>query len=188
MSRVAATVMSPAWSQPFDLWFDVPTDRADMAATCPAADPWVAALLLTAMRHGEDLRVDAPLTEDLRRALPQVQNVFAAWMPSATTIAVDAAGTYTSGVRGDGVGLCFSCGVDSWYSLLRSEDRRRFGRPPDVTHLLHVHGVDIDVGRWKADVAGTVAAHTIRIADAFGLTPVTIATNVRQLYSRVGLS
>ncbi len=53
---------------------------------------------------------------------------------------------------------------------------------------MNVHGVDIDVGDWKADVARAMADNTRRVAESHGLTPVTVATNLRHFYSSVGLS
>lgn len=184
---VTGHVTSPSWSGPRTSWFRVPSSFAG-APALSAADPWIAALLLPAMRAREPLEVAAPASDDLLAALPQLQTIYADWMPSAVPVAVHAEGHRTGPARGDAAALFFSCGVDSWYSLLKAEDRPAVGRSSPLTHLVHVHGVDIDVGDWKADVADEVAANTRRIATAFDLTPVPVATNLRHFYSRLGLS
>jgi hypothetical protein len=185
--RVVATVTSPRWAEARPLWIEVP---AEYGATdsLTAADPWLAALLLPAMRQREDLELSGPLSAELVSALGPIQSVYAHWLPTAREIDVRWAGRLSGTVRRGDVGLFFSCGVDSWYSLLASADRARIGREVEVTHLVNVHGVDIDVGSWKLDVAREVARNTSRIAESFGLGAVHVATNLRQFYSSTGLS
>ena len=186
--RATTSVSSPSWDGPRQVWFEVPADLADEAALT-AADPWVAALLPVAMRQREDLRIDAPLSPRLETGLPQVQSVYRTWMPSTERVAVQANGVPTFPTTGDGTGLFFSCGIDSWYSLLSTtDDRRSTGRRSAVSHLVNVAGVDIDVDRANEPVIDAMRDHTARIADRFGLVAVGLATNVRRLYTGVGLS
>jgi hypothetical protein len=185
--EVTGRMTSPSWSGPRTSWFRVPESFAGTPALS-AADPWIAALLLPAMRAREPLEVAAPASDDLLAALPQLQTIYADWMPSTAPVEVKAEGRRTGPTREDGAALFFSCGVDSWYSLLKAQDRSAIGRRSPLTHLVHVHGVDIDVGEWKADVADEVSVNTRRIATAFDLTPVPVATNLRRFYSRLGLS
>jgi hypothetical protein len=186
-SRLRATVATAALSDPFELWFDLPS--SDRPFVADRADPWVAALLLPAMRAGEPLEIEAPLSAELAAALPHIQTIYATWMPSALPVEVCAGdGPATcSGHAGDGIGLFFSCGVDSWYSLLRSELRRARGEPP-LSHLVVARGIDIDIGTWKADVADKLVDNVAHVSRRFGLEAVAVATNVRQLYTRTGLS
>ena len=186
VTRVTASVTSATWDRPREVWFEVPTDVAD-AGALGVADPWYAALLLPAMRRHEDLRIDAPLSQELVATQSQVQDFYSMWLPSSRRADVSAEGWPDLEAEGDGVGLFFSCGVDSWYSLLKSETQRKVGRS-GLTHLVTVAGVDIDVGEWKADVVGTVQENTRRIAEEVGLSSVALATNVRQLYTSIGLS
>jgi hypothetical protein len=185
--RVVASVTSPRWADARELWIEVPAAHGD-ADALTAADPWLAALLLPAMRQREDLELSGPLSPELAAALDFIQSVYAHWLPTAREIDVRWAGRLGGKVRRGDVGLFFSCGVDSWYSLLASADRPRIGRDVEVTHLVNVHGVDIDVGSWKSDIAREVARNTSRIAESFGLGAVHVATNIRQFYSSTGLS
>ena len=185
--RVSAVVTSPSWEHPREVWFEVPSEYASPSALT-SADPWVAALLLPAMRHREDLVVDAPLSPELLTALPQIQRIYATWLRPAVPVRVQTTGARAREGTSDAVGLFFSCGVDSWYSLLTSQDRRDAGRSGEISHLLTVHGVDIDVGAWKQDVARDLFGNARRVADEFGLRSLAVSTNVRRFYSSTGLS
>jgi hypothetical protein len=187
-SRLVADVTTRRWPEPFSVWFDIPRPVDGLSAPLHG-DPWLAALLLPAMRTREPLHIDAPVSPELHAAVAEIQAVYAAWLPSAEPVEVRPAEVRTPerGAPTRDVGLFFSCGVDSWYSLLQSEARRARGRPA-VTHLVFVHGFDIDVGRWKSDVATTLARHVERVADHFGLAAIPVSTNVRRYYTRTGLS
>jgi hypothetical protein len=186
-ARVLAKVTSLQWAEPRELWIDVPAEFGD-ADSLSAADPWLAALLLPAMRQGENLELTGSLSWELASALDLIQAVYAHWLPSARRIDVGWTDEPTGTARHGGVGLFFSCGVDSWYSLLSSEDRPVVGRASEISHLVNVHGVDIDVGTWKLDVAREVARNTRRIAEGSGLGVMNVATNLRQFYSSTSLS
>src|SRR6185436_13064183 len=81
----------------------------------------------------------------------------------------------------DSAGLFFSCGVDSFYSLLKDLDA-----PADaerVTHLITMYGFDIRTRNrplfdMLADRAARVAAET-------GRRLVTVETNTRQLFDSI---
>ncbi len=88
----------------------------------------MAALLLPAMRQQDDLVVDAPLPPELLTALPHIQRIYATWLRPAMPVHVRTHGARVRRSTSDGVALFFSCGVDSWYSLLTSQDRRDIGR------------------------------------------------------------
>ncbi|NNE96764.1 MAG: FAD-dependent monooxygenase [Acidimicrobiales bacterium] len=186
-ARVTATIRSGWWSEPREVWFELPVDYADLEILT-AADPWLAALLLPAMRQQEALRVGAPLSPELLNALPQMEGIYSTWQPCAAPINVHTSGVLPHRAAGDAVGLFFSCGVDSWYSLLKSEDRRLVGRSPEVTHLVTVAGVDVDVDERKADIIDAVARNTHRVADELGLGALALSTNIRQLYTSMGIS
>lgn len=184
--KVTARVTSPAWSESRDLWIDVPGEFAGEGLT--AGDPWVAALLLPAMRLGEPLHIEAPVSNELLVGTEQLATIYATGLSSVRPVEVSGCGPRTGMVRNDNVGLFFSCGVDSFYSLLKSIDRRLVGRESEITHLVNIHGFDIDVGAWKSDVVDAMVENTARVADQFGLTGTSIATNLRRFYSSSGLS
>jgi hypothetical protein len=184
--RITASVSSPAWARPFELWFEVPSEWG-ASIDVEAADPWLAALLLPAMRTRDPLEIDALLSPELHEVLPDLQAAYAAWLPAAVGVEVHAERRSAPAPAGSGTALFFSCGVDSWYSLLKAQERRRRGLP-SVTQLVVVHGVDIDVGPRKVDVARELVDNAQRAADEHNLGLVPVTTNLRQLYTRVALS
>lgn len=184
--RITALVSSATCARPFELWFEVPSTWGP-SLDGDGADPWFAALLLPAMLTREPFEIDAPLSPELYEVLADLQAIYSSWLPAAASVEVHAERGSSQAPGGTGTALFFSCGVDSWYSLLKAEQRKRHG-VPSVTHLVAVHGVDIDVGEWKADVARELVANAQRVADDHGLGLVPVSTNLRELYTRMGLS
>ena len=100
-------------------------------------DMFLAAMLLPAMCLGEALRIEAPVSPQLLRGADVIQEIFNRWEPRGRQKIPVLAPEKQQARFAPGVGLFFSCGVDSFYSLLT--------RQTSVTHLLTVHGFDIDM-------------------------------------------
>jgi hypothetical protein len=123
------------------LWFESPDVVLD-----DGIEAFLAALLFPAMERGTPLRCQRPVDPVFERGLRALAGVYARWwdyrpelighcMPSDAHKLVEKAQ----------VGLCFSGGVDSFYTLLATLDR--------VDILVFVHGFDIplhDHRRWTA--------------------------------------
>jgi hypothetical protein len=90
------------------------------------------------MKLGLPVRVAAPVSASLLAFAPQVQALLGVWRPYLHEITVEAkavGGAETDGMLdGRGVGLYFSGGVDSFYSLLKNR--------AEITHVIFVHGFD----------------------------------------------
>ena len=83
-----------------------------------------------------------------------------------------------------GVGLFFSLGVDSFYSLLKNQR----DHPDDartVTHLLSVHGFDVAFDGWDERFPSELLANFQRVADETGKTLVPVVSNVRRVTTRL---
>lgn len=72
--------------------------------------------------------------------------------------------------RGNGAGLLFTGGVDSWHTLLEHER--------EVTHLICVLGCDVPLN--DAALQRAVSAMLHRVGDTLGKTVVLLRTNLRQ--------
>ncbi|HEU5433129.1 MAG TPA: hypothetical protein VFU81_15790, partial [Thermomicrobiales bacterium] len=107
------------WFAPFDLWYRFPSWCAPWLRA-DNGDPFLAALLLAAMRNEPRLAIAAPFSPRLREALPDLQALYAAFDPRATTIAVEADVREPAPATASAVALFFSLGVDSTYSLLKN--------------------------------------------------------------------
>jgi hypothetical protein len=169
------------WFAPFDLWFQYPAWCRPFLSE-ENGDPFIAALLVAAMRTSERLSVPGPASPRLLQALPEIQAIYAAFDRRAYRIDVDADS------RGDPrpatteprrIGLFFSLGVDSYYSLLKN--RRDWPKGKIVTHLISVQGFDAIDEEEDTDVVPVMLANLRRVAAETQTTLLPVQTNVRRV-------
>jgi len=149
-----------------EVWF-----RVSEAVPTASAETFLAFTLLPAMRVGASPVVDLPVSEQLLRTIPTIQDIFACWLPETFhRVSVQAtAGTPPPRVA-DEVGCFFSGGVDSFYTLLKHND--------EITTLFLILGFErrMQDPQFAAAVFATVGD----IARRFRKRLVTIETNVRE--------
>ena len=138
-------------------------------------DAFVAALLMPAMRLGEELEVDAPVSARLLRSVRTVMEVYQAWW-ALGPVRVAAGPGPERGRGGPAVGLFFTTGVDCFYSLLKDVGRRPEPDHQPVTDLLYVNfeqraGPDYD----------RLLDRVRHVADQTGTRMVVVDTNIRAL-------
>ena len=104
------------------------------APTEPDASPFLAATLQLAMRAGEPLEIDGPVSPLLLERAETVQRIYSAWNPWLRPVDVRAAET-SEQPGGTGFGCFFSRGVDSMYSATCE-------RRPPLTHLVFCDGLE----------------------------------------------
>lgn len=155
--------------------------RTAHAAFANVADPFVPAVLLPAMRRRFDVGVEAPVSNAMLAAAKRVQTVEAAWNSTWSIIDVAAAGeiraTAQRGSSG-GVGLFFSGGVDSFYSLRQHR--------AEITHLIFVSGFDLPVHR--ADARELALSRLRKVAEAVDVELIEVETNLRGFSERLDFS
>jgi hypothetical protein len=166
ISRVSADVDGS------EVWFET-TD----VTLRPSSEAFVSAFLISAAIQERRLVAAGPVAEDFAANLPRVLDVVTGWwkyahlLPKVDTTAAprqQPADGKGPEVR-PGAALCFSGGVDSFFSLLAA------GRTVDV--LVFVHGFDVkpdDVER-----AGAIEEHLKSVAREVGIRSVVIRTNLR---------
>lgn len=148
------------------LWFESPD-----VALRPAIEAFGCALLVPALDRGRQLVLPAehPVCPQWLGNLAEMLAVFEEWwsyprlLPQAAT-----AGPAAGGARS--TALCFSGGVDSFFTLLCSP------RPIDL--LVMVHG--FDVALRDAPRFARCEAMLRVVAEAVGARPVVLRTNLRQ--------
>jgi len=129
--RAASTVVcarvipQTAGLDPFLLFFEFGTT----APVTPSAEGFAAALLLPAMALGENLEFDTPLDRRFLESVPCVVRLYRQWLPRLGEVQV-VAPVAVDVQPPSAVGLFFSAGLDSCYSLLRLRE--------EVTHLIFV--------------------------------------------------
>jgi hypothetical protein len=152
-----------------ELTIEVP--RA-LAATGDDASAFLAATLQLAMRRGEDLEIDAPVSRRLLEACERIALVYSGWDRTLRPAAVRAPAAIEPVPAADGaLASFFSRGVDSTYCAVAP-------RPEPVELLVFCDGLeprhDETVRAEEVRLAGVVA-------ERIGL-PLTVArTNLREL-------
>jgi len=114
------------------LWFE----SAD-AELCPAPEAFAGALLLPAVTQHRGLTVDAPVNAGWQANLPAAMRLFRRWWQYPEIPLTMHAATSDAASRVSRTGLCFSGGVDSFFSLLRYQ--------PPVEVLVYVFDYDIPI-------------------------------------------
>jgi hypothetical protein len=174
------------WFESFTLWYRFP-EWCTPYLSPDNGDPFLAALLLPAMRTGEPLIIDAPVSPALVEALPEIQAIFAVFDPRTRPVHVDAISRASPLIDGCGErrnGLFFSMGVDSFYSLLKNQrDHPNDSRA--ITHLLSVHGFDAAHDGWDPEFPAELLQHFNAVAAESDKTLVPVVTNIRQVGARL---
>jgi hypothetical protein len=160
-------------------------------------DVFLAGLLLPAMALHEELRIEAPVSEDLADAAEGLVPMLLRWFPrlaraevhaeradhgsnSSRGVAVATAATTESAAVGAttpdprGTGCFFSAGVDSFHSLVTHDER--------VSHLLIIHGFEIEPDNRALWAAAT--DNVQEVAQRWNKTLVPLSTNLMEIGSR----
>jgi hypothetical protein len=169
-------------TDPFLLWHRFPLEYMT-AVDSRLNDTFVAALLTSAMALGEGLRIEGVVSGRLMESLPRLQAIYQDWNEGLSIISVESSGLdYSAAPEGcaSRVGLFFSLGIDSFYSLLK-DHRDHPGDGTVIDHLVFVRGFDIAVDDPRVDGLFTTSIRNAeKVADQFGKSLVVAATNLRQ--------
>jgi hypothetical protein len=152
--------------------FTVPSRFADFLVA--DASPFAAALLLPAMKMGEDLVMQGSISARLHAGMTEMIRTVARWNVGLSPIRVIADELTPDPAAAGVTGAFFSGGVDSFYTYLRHKSDRQ-----PITHLILVKGYDIDPRNdrvWEATV------HNLeQIAKEEHATLIEIDSNLRSL-------
>ena len=137
------------------------------AGLLPRAESVCSAILLQAMARGYDIVSTQPVCPLWRRSLAEIQSIVGDWW-GYQPIRVEAPESPVKPMA-DGVGLFFTAGVDSFFSLQEEHDR--------ITHLVYVEGYDVDL-REETRLDAIRSANT-EIARETGKELIHVRTNLR---------
>jgi len=156
-----------------DVIFRIPTGFQDFV--CADASPFAAALLLPAMKQGEDLVIHGSISEALHSGMTQIVKVVSAWGIGLKAINIEADELVPDSPGSGVTATFFSAGVDSFYTYLR----HRHDPGNAISQLLLVNGYDIahdQPGLWDATLRNVSA-----MAAEEGVSLIHIESNVRPL-------
>src|SRR5262249_31700333 len=154
---------------PFELFFAVPRPLAGWLDL--SGNPFVPSLLLLAAVLKERLRLEAPVSPLLLRQAPCANGLYCAWWGVAPVKLEAEAAAANRYPAGEGAGLFFTRGADSWYSALRA---RAGILPEHITHLLYVPDLD---RQYSPENRAKATKLTREAAAWLGYPLVTISTN-----------
>jgi hypothetical protein len=147
----------------FELRVETPIPPANNDWTLPAALP-------LAMALGCEVQFEPSISPLLLQSVLTIQNIFTAFTSNRwKRVDVAAQPGPASAQRNQNVGLFFSGGVDSLYSLIKNQD--------SITHLVLVHGFDIRLHQTELFSLTEKAAQ--RVAAHFGKELIVVRTNLR---------
>ena len=153
------------------VWFRFPSRSATLDN---AGDVFLCAFLIPCMQAGENLRIDAPVSQGLMSHISRIQDIFLKWHPSFHRSRVRAGHSDGPCRKGEGVVACFSGGVDSLFTMLKMGKQ--------VDRLLLVHGFENPVE--SEDLLSTTLSVVRPLTERFRLPLVVATTNLRSLADR----
>ncbi len=144
----------------------------------PNADPFLAAMSVPAAEAGEELSSDLPASPDLLRGLTHAVEVLHTWHPDRLgPLRLDVPLRTQELAKGpDHAASFFSCGVDSFDTVLQNLWHPAPGNPP-LRYALFVHGLETELDK-EVGAAGA-AERSFRVAAALGLGGIVGWTNIR---------
>jgi len=157
--------------------------RVTMELPSPPGQGWMDALLPmalpVAMRLGEPLSVESPVSPRLLRAADTIQDILACWgalegmelgaPPLFRRVPLTAQAAVPAPPAAGGTACFFTAGVDSFYSALKHRD--------ELTALVYVRGFDVPFE--DAALSETVMEGVRAAAASLGLPLVEVASDVR---------
>ena len=155
-----------------DLSFTVPGRFADFIFA--DASPFAAALLLPAMKLGEDLVVRGSISARLHAGMTEIIRIVSGWEIGLRPIDVIVDDLVPDRITPEGTGAFFSGGVDSFYTYLRHRNDRH-----PITHLILAKGYDID--RHNHRLWDATARNIGQIAKQEQVALIEVESNVRSL-------
>lgn len=148
-----------------DVWF-----HFSMPAANAAIEAFLAFTLLPAMKAGADLAIDMPMSRQMLGNVETIEDIFACWQPDTFRhVAIQAQPTCLATQTSAEVACFFSCGVDSFFTLLKHRD--------EITTLLLVHGFDISLE--STALSAKVSAAVRDVAARLNKKVIEIETNIR---------
>ena len=161
------------------LWYRFP--EAHERALTDSGDPYVLALLFSAMRRRRDLHVHGYVSPSLLAGLEEFQAAWVCWRPSHyVRVGVSADAEREAPVaESDAAITLFSGGVDSSFSAIRHRRGPEGRATRRVAAGLMAHGFDVPL----ANEGGfrRAAEKAARIVESLGMDFIPMTTNLREL-------
>jgi hypothetical protein len=160
-----------------EVYFKFPLSACEFVR--PSADAFAAAMLVPAMKAGENLEIVPALSPKLCVGLRRVRDVFHSWYPELPAIdIVTRSRAYMPEASAPRAASFFSGGVDSFFTLIK----RRLHEPLPVplTHIIFMKGIETELERIRGIEESQRAAETV--AAALGVECIVGESNIRSIF------
>lgn len=179
MMTVGMTVEGPQLERK-RIWYQIPNEYS--TSLTKSSDPFLLAMIFSAMRLRTDLHVHGEVSPSLLRNLEEFQSAWVCWLPkkyAMVDITADAEHEQPAKHDGKKAVTLFSGGVDSSFTAFRHKTGRCSRRNVELQAGLMVHGFDI----WLAerDDFARAARKAKRMLDSIGIQLIPMTTNIREL-------
>lgn len=135
------------------------------------AEAWIATGLLPAMKQHARMQLSGTVSPRFLDGAAANQELLRQWKPGYGQVSIEGLTPQADKpLSGGRVGLFFSTGVDSFYSLLRHSD--------EISDLIYLAGFDVTAGDWTHYQATAAAAR--QIAAHYGKRLILVETDVRR--------
>jgi hypothetical protein len=177
--QLQALVTADTLDRPFLLYYRFPP-KYENFIDASIGDPFLAMLLVPAMSSGEKLEIHAQVSPKLMEDSKRIQQIFSSWNRGFSRIEVKApiCRNPHPAAHVPRVGLNFSCGIDSFYSLLQRHNDQELA---SITDLIVICGFDISHNLRSARVYRRLLDESSRVAREFGIRTLPVVTNAREL-------
>src|SRR3990172_7036066 len=120
--------------------------KASEGPLAKGSEPFLAAALFPVMKMGQPLQVSGTVSPKLLAATQTIQDMFNKWFPEFQKIPVQAhPGLADEMSRTSDVGVFFSGGVDSFYTLLKHQD--------EITKIILIQGIMLEDASLRSKVS-----------------------------------
>ncbi|MFG3055221.1 hypothetical protein ACGFZP_30340 [Kitasatospora sp. NPDC048239] len=163
------------------LWYRIPEQFADRLAD--TADTFLLAALFAAIRRGESLHSEGPVSASLLENLEEFQAAWAQWRPDRyTPIALSADQEVADPDTPDDRSAIqtFSGGVDSAFTTVRHTKKSAGRASLELAAAVMVHGFDIPLTDGEA--YWSLHRRSVPLLASVGVDLIPVATNFRSLW------
>lgn len=161
-------------------WFAVDGDKHYLFSKL--GDAFLIGLLPIAMKLGEDIEIRDPVSSAVAHGIISYIDVLCCWWPDVfkpIKIKFTSIVSRKDEKRPQGVGVCFSAGADSFYSLLKHLEENEPVKDFRITHALMINGFD-QIADYSGDgISQEMFKSFAPMLERLGVKPLMISNNFK---------